>query len=71
MLLFRSEEHLERWLASGDHPRGERMTLEQQWILARTWFAGRNRPEWTKRTASEAEDVFRDAGLTREFWRLT
>lgn len=70
MLLFRSEEHLERWLASGDHPRGERMTIEQQWTLAQAWFAGRDRPEWRKRSAAEAEEVFASAGLIGDFWRL-
>ncbi|MEA2460485.1 MAG: Alkylmercury lyase [Actinomycetota bacterium] len=70
MLLFRSEEHLERWIA-GAHPAGMRLTLEQQWQLARNWFAGRDRPEWTKRSATEAEAIFRRSGLTEDFWRLS
>jgi hypothetical protein len=69
MLLFRSEEHLENWLI--ERPRGEKMTVEQQWDLARRWFAGRDRPEWTRRSAEEAEAVFRNVGLTSEFWKLT
>ena len=71
MLAFRSEEHLDRWLSSGDHPRGERMTIEQQWDLARLWFAGRDRPEWRKRSAAEARAVFGSVGLTSAFWRLS
>jgi hypothetical protein len=71
MLLFRSEEHLERWLASGDRPRGERMTMEQQWDLARRWFTGRDRPEWRKRSAGQAEEVFCSVGLSSDFWSLT
>lgn len=70
MLLFRSEEHLERWLADGRRPRGEALTLERQWLLAREWFRGRHLPGWQKRTAAEAESVFRAAGLTSNFWRL-
>ena len=69
MLLFRSEEHVERWITSG-RPRGETLTLDQQWRLAQTWFRGRDLPGWRKRTAAEAEDVFRATGLTGEFWRL-
>ena len=69
MLLFRSEEHLERWLA-GDRPRGETFSVDQQWLLARTWFEGRHLPGWRKRSAAEAEAVFRAAGLTSDFWRL-
>lgn len=71
MLLFRSEEHLDRWLADGTRPRGEAMPLDRQWRLARDWFRGRHLPEWRKRTAAEAEAVFRSAGLDGDFWRLT
>ena len=69
MLLFRSEEHVERWVAGG-RPRGETLTIQQQWLLAKTWFRGRHLPEWRKRTAAEAERVFREAGLRSDFWRL-
>lgn len=73
MLLFRSEEHLERWLTAGDEssrPRGERLSVAQQWTLATAWFEGRDRPEWRKRTPEEAEAVFAKAGLTGDFWGL-
>ena len=71
MLLFRSEEHLRRWLEDPARPRGESLTLEQQWDLARHWFAGRHLPEWRKRSAAEAEAVFRGVGLTSDFWSLS
>jgi hypothetical protein len=71
MLVFRSEEHLERWLEDPSNPRGERLTLETQWELARSWFSGRADPDWRKRSAGEAEAVFRSVGLTSSFWRLT
>lgn len=70
MLVFRSEAHLQGWVSSG-HPSGESMTAQQQWHLARLWFIGRDRPEWCKRTAAEAEAVFRSAGLTSDFWALS
>ena len=70
MQIFRSEEHLERWLESPVHPRGESMTMDQQWDLARAWFAGRHRPEWEKRSVEQAHEVFRSAGLSGDFWRL-
>ena len=69
MLLFRSEEHLEQWLESA-HPRGETLTLDQQWELAKRWFAGRHLTSWTRRTAEEAEEVFRSVGLTSSLWSL-
>ena len=67
MLVFRSEEHVDRWIAAG-HPQGERMTMQQQWTLAQRWFKGRNRPEWNKRTPKEAEEVLRSVGLMSDFW---
>ena len=70
MLLFRSEEHLERWLRDPAHPRGETLTLGAQWELARAWFRGRADVAWRKRTVAEAESVFRSVGLTSDFWRL-
>ena len=69
MLLFRSEEHVDAWVASG-RPRGATITLGQQWGLARAWFGGRHLPEWRKRTAAEAEAVFRSVGLSGPFWAL-
>jgi hypothetical protein len=71
MLLFRSEEHLERWLAAGSNPTGERMTTEQQWLLARTWFEGRDHPDWRPREVDEVHEVFRAAGLEGPFWTLS
>jgi len=71
MLVFRSEDHLENWLSNPERPHGERMTVGQQWELAEKWFLGRDRPEWTKRSAEEAERVFRSVGLTSDFWKLT
>ncbi len=70
MLVFRSEEHVDRWLSQG-HDTGERMTIEQQWALAQRWFAGRHLPQWKKRTAQEAETVLASVGLTGSFWEFT
>ncbi|MEA2433018.1 MAG: Alkylmercury lyase [Actinomycetota bacterium] len=71
MLVFRSEEHLENWLTEPTRPRGERMTVGQQWELAQKWFEGRDHPDWQKRSAEEAENVLRSVGLTNDFWKLT
>ena len=69
MLIFRSEEHLERWVKQGN-PSGERLSIEQQWTLAQRWFRGRHLPEWQPRTVEEAEEVFASVGLTSNFWKL-
>lgn len=67
MLLFRSEEHVER---SGKL-KGAFMTPEQMWRLANAWYRDRDDPSWRRRSADEAEDVFAEIGLRGEFWRLT
>lgn len=66
MLLFRSEEHVE--LAG--KPKGAFMTTDQLWRLADTWYHDRDDPQWRRRSADEAEQVFADIGLTGEFWKL-
>ena len=71
MLLFRSEEHVERWRVAGGHPRGGLLTLDQLWSLARTWYRDRLDEGWRRRTAEEAEEVFGGLGLVGDFWRLT
>ena len=71
MLLFRSEEHLERWRSERGLPVGATMTPEQQWQLARTWYSNRLDPQWRRRTPQEAQEVFAGVGLTGGFWNLT
>ncbi len=67
MLLFRSEDHVER---SGK-PRGEFMSTDQLWRLADAWYRDRADPRWRRRTAEQAEAVFTSIGLTGDFWRLS
>ncbi len=71
MLLFRSEEHVKNWHARQGMPLGAILTLQQQWELARVWYADRMSPTWRRRTPEEAQAVFTDLGLTGSFWRLT
>ena len=67
MLLFRSEEHVER----AGKPKGAFMTPEQMWRLADTWYHDRDDPSWRRRSPEEAEEVFAEIGLKGDFWRLT
>ena len=71
MLLFRSEEHRDRWLGEHELPHGATMTVAQQWQLARTWYGGRHQSGWTRRSPEQAEAVFAGVGLTGDFWRLS
>jgi hypothetical protein len=71
MLLFRSEEHLTRWLDERHLTRGGTMTLTQQRLLADRWYGDRLSETWTKRTQEESQRVLDGVGLTDSFWNLT
>lgn len=71
MLLFRSEEHLERWLAERNRPRGATMSVEKQWRLASEWYGNRLELDWRRRTPEEVQQAFEELGLTGTFWNVT
>jgi hypothetical protein len=70
MLLFRSEQHVERWCAQWKQPRGGTLTLAQGWRLAKEWYADRLSADWRPKTVPEAQAVFAKIGLTGDFWKL-
>lgn len=71
MLIFRSEEHVDKWLHDWNLPRGAILSLEQCWQLAEAWYTpDRRDPEWRRKTVDEAEALFADLGLQGPFWRL-
>lgn len=71
MLLFRSEEHVDRWCESWHLERGAVLTPEQAWRLARAWYSeDRRDPAWRRRTVEESEALFASLGLTGPFWSL-
>lgn len=70
MLLFRSEEHLGRWLASEGVEQGAVLTLAQTWELAKAWYPDRRDPELRVRTVAESQEVLRSVGLVDPFWTL-
>jgi len=70
MLLFRSEEHVEKWLAQRGLQRGAIFSLKQCWQMAHLWYHDRLSPNYSRRTAAEAEAAFESIGLTGAFWRL-
>jgi hypothetical protein len=71
MLLFRSEDHIDRWCKAWSLPRGATLSIEQTWKLADSWYRDRCSADWRRRTADEAHELFGSLGLTSEFWRFT
>ncbi len=71
MFLFRSEEHVARWISQWNQPRGEVLTGDQIWGLASAWYSeDRREPTWRRKTKGEAEEIFQGLGLTSVFWKL-
>ena len=70
MSLFRSEEHVRRWLRANDHELGAVVPLTQVWALARAWYADPRHTNWRPRTRDESQSVLTSVGLTGPFWQL-
>ena len=68
MLLFRSEEHVVRWLA-GRSP-GATIRVATLCDLAFAWWGDRLDPDWRPRTREDNQAILDRLGLTGPFWTL-
>jgi hypothetical protein len=68
MLLFRSEEHVERWCRERNLPRRPLVTLDQLWALAVAWYSNRLTVESRRPGPDEMVGIFAGLGLRGEFW---
>ena len=68
MLLFRSEENVNRWCEARNTPRRPLVSLEQLWQLSLEWYESRMTIESRRPDASEMVEIFASVGLVGEFW---
>jgi hypothetical protein len=68
MTLFRSEEHITRWLSG--RPRGVTLDVLKLSELAHAWWGDRLNPDWTPRSRDENQAILDGLGLTGDAWRL-
>lgn len=68
MNLFRSGEHVERWLA-GREP-GATIPVKTLVRLAVRWWSDRLAPGWRPHTREQNQAILDEVGLTGSFWRL-
>ena len=68
MNLFRSEEHIERWL--GGRPAGATLSVAKLGELAQAWWHDRLWPDWRPHSREENQTILERLGLTGPFWRL-
>ena len=68
MNLFRSEEHVERWLA-GRSP-GATIPVTTLAELASAWWDDRLDPDWRPHTREQNQAILEALGLSGDFWKL-
>jgi hypothetical protein len=68
MNLFRSEEHVERWLA-GREP-GATIPVATLAQLAAAWWHDRLAEDWRPHSTEQNQAILDGLGLTGEFWKL-
>ncbi len=68
MNLFRSEEHVDRWL--GGRPPGATLTVTKLSELAHVWWEDRLSPDWTPHTREQNQALLEQLGLIGPFWQL-
>ena len=68
MNLFRSEEHIDRWL--GVRPPGATVPVTTLSALAHAWWGDRLAPGWVPHTRQQNQAILDGLGLVGGFWRL-
>jgi len=68
MNLFRSEDHITRWLGNRDP--GATISVSRLSDFARAWWCDRLSPEWAPHTREHNQAILRGLGFTADFWSL-
>jgi hypothetical protein len=68
MNLFRSEEHVARWL--GGREPGATISVSRLTELAEAWWDDRLSPDWVPHTREQNQAILDRLGLTDDFWTL-
>ena len=68
MNLFRSGEHIARWLARREP--GATIPVERLSELAHAWYEDRLSPDWRPHPPEGNQAILYRLGLAGDFWRL-
>lgn len=68
MNLFRSEEHVARWL--GGREPGATIPVTKVVELGHAWYADRLAIDWRPHTRNQNQAILDGLGLVGDFWRL-
>ena len=69
MNLFRSDEHVERWL--NGRSGGATISVSALCNLAHAWWGDRVDPTWRPHTLGQNQAILDGVGLTGVFWSLS
>ena len=70
MLLFQSEEWVDKWCKRNNLERGEMLSIQQVWELSKLWYGNRMSLEYHGRSMEQVAEIFKQAGLMSKFWYL-
>ena len=70
MNLFRSEEHVERWLEQNGTEPGATITAGKLGELAQAWWHDRLAPDRQPHTREQNQAILDRLGLGDSFWEL-
>jgi hypothetical protein len=70
MNLFRSEEHVARWVETNGYEPGATIPAAKLWELAAAWWGDRLAPDWQPHTRDQNQAILESLGLTGPFWQL-
>ena len=68
MLLFQSEEWVDKWCKRNNLEVGEMLSIQQVWELSKLWYGNRMSMDFHGRSMDQVAEVFKQAGLTAKFW---
>jgi hypothetical protein len=68
MNLFRSEEHITRWL--GGREPGVTLSMTKLSELAHAWWNDRLAADWQPHTSEQNQAILEQLELSGDFWRL-
>jgi hypothetical protein len=71
MLLFQSEEWIEKWRQRNHLERGEALTIQQVWELSKLWYGERLSLDYHGRSKEQVAEIFGQVGLVSKFWDVT
>jgi hypothetical protein len=70
MNLFRSEEHVRRWLDRNGYEAGRTISARKLNELAHAWWGDRLAPDWRPHTREQNQAILDRLGLIGSFWQL-